>query len=155
MGKMRSLTAGEIAEFLAGPVVARLATITPEGTPYVVPVWQHYEDGKLYVIPRERSAFVQHIQQNPAVAVSCALDSAPYTRVLFQGKARIVEGPKPMEGKTLEIAEKMSLRYLGEHGPEYLKPTLNRPRYLVEIVPDRVTSWEGVEWHPRYYTEES
>ncbi len=49
----------------------------------------------------------------------------------------------------------MSLRYLGEHGPEYLKPTLNRPRYLIEIVLDKVTSWEGVEWHPRYYTEES
>ncbi len=150
MGKMRALTEEEIAEFLAGPIVARLGTVTPECTPYVMPVWQHYENGEIYIIPRERSTFVKHIQQNPNVAVSCAMDTAPYTRVLFLGKAEIVEGPKPMTGKTLEIAEKMAVRYLGERGPEYLTPTLDRPRYLVKVVPEKVISWEGVEWHPKY-----
>ena len=151
MGKMRALTEEEIEEFLAGPVVARLATITSDGTPYVAPVWQHYEDGAVYIIPRERSVFVKHIERNPNVAVSCALDEAPYTRVLFRGQAEIVEGPKILEGKTLEIGEKMSYRYLGERGPEYLVPTKDRPRYLVKVIPEKVISWEGVEWHPKYY----
>lgn len=154
MGKMRALTEEEIEEFLSGDVVARLGTVTSDCAPYIAPVWQHYEDGVLYVIPRERSRFVKYLKQNPNVAVSCAMDTAPYTRVLFLGQAEIVEGPKPMEGKTLEIAEKMSYRYLGERGPEYLEPTMDRPRYLVKIVPDEVVSWEGVEWHPKYYEEE-
>jgi general stress protein 26 len=114
-------------------------------------VWQHYEDGAIYIIPRERSVFVKHIERNPYVAVSCALDESPFTRALFRGKAEIIEGPKIMEGKTLEIGEKMSYRYLGERGPEYLVPTMDRPRFLVKVVPDKVISWEGVEWHPKYY----
>ncbi len=150
MGKMRSLTNEEIKEFLAGPVVARLAVVKPDGTPYLAPVWQEYDGEALYFIPREKSAFVPFIQANPHICLSCALDSAPYTRVLFEGKAEIVEGPKPMEGLTLEIARRMAVRYLGEHGPEYLEPSQPRPRYLVKLVPEKITSWEGVEWHAKY-----
>jgi hypothetical protein len=25
-----------------------------------------------------------------------------------------------------------------------------RPRYLVRVQPEKITSWEGVEWHPKY-----
>ena len=51
MGKMRGLTRKEIKEFLSGPVVARVATVKPEGTPYVTPVWQHYDGKAIYFIP--------------------------------------------------------------------------------------------------------
>lgn len=152
MGKMRKLTQEEIEKFLATNITARLATVTPKGTPYIVPVWQHYEGGVIYIITRERAAYMEHLKQNPNVAVSCAMDEPPQTRVLFLGKAEIVEGPKFMEGKTLEIAEKMAYRYLGgERGPEYMKPTLDRPRYLVKITPEETISFEGSEWHPKYY----
>ena len=150
MGKMRALTNDEIKEFLAGPIVARLAVVRSDGSPYVAPVWQEYDGQAIYFIPREKSAFVAHIQANPRIAISCALDVAPYTRVLFEGKAEIVEGPKPMEGQTLEIARRMAVRYLGEHGPEYLEPSRPRPRYLIKLTPEKVTSWEGVEWAAKY-----
>jgi nitroimidazol reductase NimA-like FMN-containing flavoprotein (pyridoxamine 5'-phosphate oxidase superfamily) len=154
MGKMRPLTHEEIKEFLAGPIVARVAVVKPDGTPYLAPVWQEYDGEVLYFIPREKSAFVPYIQVNPRLAISCALDNAPYTRVLFQGKAEIVEGPKPMEGLMLGIARRMAIRYLGEQGPEYLEPSRPRPRYLIKLAPDKITSWEGVEWHPKYLAEE-
>jgi PPOX class probable F420-dependent enzyme len=153
MGKMRGLTPGEIKAFLAEPVVARVATIKPDGSPYVVPVWQEYDGQVLYFIPREKSAFIIHIKAEPRICISCALDNAPYTRVVFEGKAEIVEGPKPMEGLTMEIARRMAVRYLGERGPEYLEPSQPRPRYLVKLVPEKITSWEGVEWHPKYLDE--
>ena len=150
MGKMRSLTADEIAEFLAGPIVARIASIQADGAPYITPVWQEWDGENLYFIPRERSAIVQHIKREPRVSVSCALDSSPSTRLLIQGVAEIIEGPTVLGGQTLAIAERMAARYLGERGPEYLTPTQNRPRYLVKVVPVKITSWEGVEWHPKY-----
>lgn len=150
MGKMRGLKKEEIKEFLAGPVVARVATVKPDGSPYVAPVWQEFDGEAIYFIPRERSAFVSHIKANPRVAISCALDTAPYTRVLFEGKAEILEGPSRVEGKVLEMGQRMSRRYLGEHGPEYLEPTRDRPRFLVRVIPDKITSWEGVEWHEKY-----
>ncbi len=153
MGKMRGLTDAEIAEFLAEPIVARLGTVTQEGTPYVSPVWQEYdaEEKVLYIIGRERSAYVRHLQRQPQVSVSCARDNAPYTRVLFLGRAEVVEGPVTAgEGSWQPIGERMARRYLGERGPEYLEPTLDRPRYLIKVIPEKVISWEGVEWADQY-----
>lgn len=154
MGKMRALTPDEIKEFLDGPVVARIATVDSKGDPYVTPVWQEWDGEALYVIPREKTIFVKHLQRFPRVSVSCAEDGGTYTRVLFRGRAEIESGPAIMEGKCLEIAKRMSVRYLGPRGPEYLEPTMDRPRYLVKIIPEKTISWDGVEWHPKYTSED-
>ena len=47
MGKNRKLTPAEVKEFLAEPVVARIATIDENGVPYVTPVWQEW-DGEAF-----------------------------------------------------------------------------------------------------------
>ena len=153
MGKMRGLTAEEIKEFLAGAVVARIATVDKDGFPYITPVWQEWDGEALYIIPREKTLFVKHLATNPHVTVSCAHDSGTYTRVLMRGQAEILSGPAIMEGKCLEIATRMSVRYLGPRGPEYLQGSLDRPRYLIQVVPAKITSWDGVEWHPKYMNE--
>ncbi len=152
MGANRKMSDQEIFDFLQGAVVARVATIDENGMPYITPVWQEWDGSAMWIVPRERSAWVQHIKQNPNVAVSCALDSGTYARVLFRGKAEIVFGPAPMEGQCLAVAQRMSVRYLGEeHGTVYLGGTDNRPRYLIKFVPESSRSWNGVEWAP-YYT---
>src|SRR5579859_3191601 len=153
MGKNAGMSADEIKEFLAGPIVARVATIDEDGIPYITPVWEEWDGQALWIVPRERSAWVKHIKHNPNVAVSCAQDSGTYKRVLFRGKAEIVSGPAPMQGKCLEVAQRMAIRYLGEHGPEYLVPTQDRPRYLIKIVPQSTISWDGVGWHDKYTTK--
>jgi PPOX class probable F420-dependent enzyme len=150
MGKNAGMTDEEIKEFLAGPVVARVATIDEDGMPYITPVWEEWDGKAMWIIPRERSAWVQHIKHNPNVAVSCAMDSGTYKRVLFRGKAEIVSGPEPMQGQCLEVAKRMAVRYLGEHGPEYLVPTYDRPRYLIKVTPTSTISWDGVEWASKY-----
>lgn len=151
MGKMRGLTADEITEFLAGPVVARVATVDADGFPYITPVWQEWDGESMYVVPREKTVFVKHLLHNPKVAVSCALDTGTYTRVMIRGHAEILFGPAPMEGLCLEVAQRMSVRYLGPHGPEYLEPTRDRPRYLIRIRPEhQLVTWDGVEWHQKY-----
>ena len=150
MGENRGLTKEEIVEFLSGPIVARIATVKEDGAPYIAPIWQYYDGEVMWVIPRERSIFVKHIRRSPRVAVSCAYDTAPWTRVLIQGRAEIVEGPKPVEGLIAEIGEQMAVRYLGEHGAEYASITWDRPRYLIKIIPEKITSWTGSEWANKY-----
>ena len=150
MGENRGLTKEEIAQFLSGPIVARIATVKEDGAPYIAPIWQYYDGEVMWVIPRERSVFVKHIRRSPRVAVSCAYDTAPWTRVLIQGRAEIVEGPKPVEGLIAEIGEQMAVRYLGEHGAEYASITWDRPRYLIKIIPEKITSWTGSEWADKY-----
>jgi nitroimidazol reductase NimA-like FMN-containing flavoprotein (pyridoxamine 5'-phosphate oxidase superfamily) len=147
---MPSLTPKEVDDLLAGPVIARLAVVKPDGAPYVVPVWQHWDGKAMYLIPRARSRFVDYLASEPRVAVSCADDGdARRSRVLIEGTAEVVEGPALMTGRMLEIAKEMAERYGGKSGLGYLEGTLTKPRYLVRIAPRKMTTWAG-GWHRRY-----
>jgi nitroimidazol reductase NimA-like FMN-containing flavoprotein (pyridoxamine 5'-phosphate oxidase superfamily) len=147
---MPQLTENEILTLLQGPIIARLATVTERGTPYMAPVWQTWDEGAMYIIPRAGARFVAHIEANPAVAVSCADDVNPdHRRILIEGQAEIVDGPALMSGDTLAIATEMATRYGGQDGLEYLNASLHKPRYRIRIVPSTITSWRGA-WHPRY-----
>ena len=147
---MPGLTSDEISKLLAGPIIVRLATVKPDGAPYVVPVWQYWDGAAMYIIPRARSRFVEFIRKEPRVAVSCADDvHSDHPRVLIEGIAEVVEGPVKMAGRTLEIAREMVVRYAGEPGLAYLQSTIDKPRFLLRITPEKITSW-AVGWHSRY-----
>jgi nitroimidazol reductase NimA-like FMN-containing flavoprotein (pyridoxamine 5'-phosphate oxidase superfamily) len=103
MGKNRKLTPAEVKDFLAEPVVARIATIDENGVPYVTPVWQEWDGEAFWMVVRERAAWVAHIKKNPNVGISCAHDSGTYRRIVAQGKAEIVSGPAPMQGECLAL----------------------------------------------------
>ena len=145
----------ELVRFLAEPWNARIATVTPDGWPYITPVWYEYEVERrsFIVVGRERAEWVEYIRRAPKVALLVADDiHAQHTRVNVQGLAEIVEGPVPPAESTRlnELVERMSLRYLGPNGPAYAKLTAKRPRVVVRITPTRWRTWTGREWHPRY-----
>lgn len=147
----RGLTRVEIDAFLGGAVIARLATVKPDGAPHVTPVWHHWDGQAPWVIPRAKSSFVANIRHVPRVCVSVADDVDPlHTRVVIDGRAEVVEGPAKMQGLMLEIASDMARRYMGPDGPKYVGRTADRARFLIRVTPERVSSWRGNEWHPRY-----
>jgi PPOX class probable F420-dependent enzyme len=146
----RGLTAEELKAFLAQPYLAMLGTVREDGGPYVVPVWHEYDGEALYIVARERSQYVSHIRRDPRVAVAVVGDK---TQVLILGQATIVEGPTT-QGRWVEIAFRMAERYGGEDGLQYLRGTLDRPRYLIRVVPEKITSWQGGDWHPRYHKDD-
>lgn len=148
---MPKLTKSQIDQFLAEPIIARLATVKPDGSPFIAPVWQQWDGEVMWIIPRSQSSFVENIRHEPRVCVSCADDVNPaHTRVAIEGRAEIVEGPVPLEGRVKEIADEMAVRYMGPDGPTYAAKTADRLRYLVRVTPTKMTSWEGSEWHSRY-----
>lgn len=149
-GETRGLTVKEMKEFLAKPWVARIATLGPDKSPYLNTVWYEYDHPSFFLGGRAKSVWVTNLKEDPRIAIHIAEDIAPFTRVLAEGTADIVEGPVGIQGRWVDVANKMARRYLGEHGPEYLVPTMDRPRYWIKITPKTVTSWTGVEWHPRY-----
>lgn len=147
---MPKLTPKEIDQFLGAAIIARLAMVKKDGSPYVVPLWQYWDGRSMYVIARAKSQFVNYLKNDSRVAVSCAEDDqASHRRVLIEGSVEIIEGPVLMTGRMLKIASEMAERYGQESGLEYLNSTINKPRYLVQITPSKITSWIG-EWHPRY-----
>jgi nitroimidazol reductase NimA-like FMN-containing flavoprotein (pyridoxamine 5'-phosphate oxidase superfamily) len=149
------LSDAEIDLFLTHAWNARLATVTPENRPYLVPLWYHYapEERRFYVIGRERSQYVAHIRHNPYVALHIADDlHLDHTRVLVEGRAEILEGPvAPASSSRLQaMVDDMARRYMGEPGPGYAAHTNTRPRYLIAIHPERWQSWTGGEWAAKY-----
>ena len=148
-GKIGRMTEQEIAAFCTGNVVCKLGCLDEEGWPYVVPVWFERADDGYYIIPRERSAWARYLQRDGRVFL-CIDEVGPTSRkVLVKGTARILEEPN-IGGRWVEIARRMSVRYLGEHGPDYLEPTLTEPRWLIIVTPLTTKTWQGVDWHPRY-----
>jgi PPOX class probable F420-dependent enzyme len=150
-GKNRAMSQEDLAEHFAKGIICRLATLDDEGWPYVVPVWFEFdaEDGGFWFIPRKKSAWALHIQRDPRVSFTIDDEGAPHRRIMVQGRGQIVEEPN-VGGRWVPIGERMSLRYLGPNGPDYLVPTLDQPRWLIKVMPERVTTWQGVNWAKRY-----
>lgn len=147
-GKVGRLAEDEVAAFLQEPVFARLATVDEEGWPYVVPVWHEWSDGRFWVIGREKSAWAKHLVREPRCALTID-ETGTQRKVIAQCRAEIVEEPN-VGGAWVPIAERMSVRYLGENGPKYLEPTLTAPRWLIALRPVRMWTWQGNDWHSRY-----
>ena len=99
--------------FSRQPWNGRIATITPEGWPYVAPVWYELDlDARRFlVVGREHAAWVAHIRDNPRVAFHVADDAhAEHTRVLVQATAEILEGPVAprLSPRLLELTYRLS-----------------------------------------------
>jgi hypothetical protein len=85
------------------------------------------------------------------VSLSVVRDDAADTRALILGRAEIVEGPSPLSGRVEAVARRMARRYEGADGDRYIEESMDWPRLLVRVVPDRIVSWGDPGWHPRYH----
>ncbi|GAA5173511.1 hypothetical protein GCM10023321_75290 [Pseudonocardia eucalypti] len=147
-GKVGRLSDEELAAFMAEPVIARLACLDGEGWPYVVPCWQEWDGEAFWVIPRQRSAWARYLATEPRCAITVDEEGAQ-RKVVARCLARLVERPNT-GGAWVAIAERMSVRYLGENGPKYLEPTLDQPRWLFRLEPKSMQTWQGQDWASRY-----
>ncbi len=145
---MPQLTPEELNTFLTtGRHILKLATLTPEGWPYIVPVWYLYNGGSFTILARPKNRWVTYVQEDARVSFCIDTIDAPYTRVLVKGLAEIVDpawiGPW----------EELAIRYLGaEAGHAYYEETKHVPRVNIRITPQLTTTWGGGGWHPRYNT---
>jgi nitroimidazol reductase NimA-like FMN-containing flavoprotein (pyridoxamine 5'-phosphate oxidase superfamily) len=150
-GKIGRLEQEDLDAFLAEGHIARLACLDDAGWPYVVPVWHEWDGHGFWLIPRMKSAWATFLRSAPRCAITVD-ETGTLRKVIAQGEAKLVEEPN-VGGRWVEIAERMSVRYLGENGPKYLEPTLDRKRWLFYIEPVRLWTWQGVEWARRYKLE--
>jgi len=154
--KTGKLSVTELAEFLHQSWNARLATVTPEGRPYLTPLWYAYQPelNLFYLVARARATFVAHLRNNSAVALHIADDvHMEHTRVLIEGVAQVAtEAIAPANDPMLRnLVNDMAARYMGPDGPSYAAKTMDRPRLLISITPEKVVSWTGGEWAAHYW----
>lgn len=153
------LSPDRLGRFLQGRLLARVALVTGEGQPYVVPVWYHWDGQALWFVGRERSEWCQIVDRSPVMAAVVDAEGDYVVegerfftpRATFRGVARVVE--RPGEGTAwVPVARAMAERYRGQAGLDYLGTTLTEGRWLIRLDDPRVTSWEGGGWAARYRT---
>ena len=147
-GRVGRMSETEVSAFLAEPQLARLACLDDKGWPYVVPCWQEWDGNSFWVIPREKSAWARYLVDDSRCAITVD-EAGSLRKVVAQCTAHMVEEPN-VGGQWVPIAERMSIRYLGENGPKYLEPTLDKLRWLFRLDPVNLQTWQGVDWASRY-----
>ena len=158
------MTKKQVDSFLAGAHIARIATTKVDGAPFAVPVWYEWDGKHCYVVGRKRSAWIKNIEHEPRVTVLIDTDVWPTSKVIIEGKAKIV-GRSTEDW--VEIGKKMVKRYIGaEAGISYLEGSLDQPRVTIRVTPSKITTWTDPEkkllekkpflaWHRRYYEPRS
>ena len=141
---MPQMTKNQIDEFLSGKHLMKLATLSPDGYPYVNPVWFIY-DGQTFTIGgRDKSEWVAYIKSDARVSFCIDTCELPYARVIIKGTA-VIEDPAWISDGSF------ALKYLGDsEGKKYSTGTKDNPRALVRITPEHWITWVGIDWHPRY-----
>ncbi len=165
--KVGGMTPEEIDEFLKGPWLARLACLKPDGWPYIVPVWYHWDSVGFWVVPRARSQWAHYMALDPRVSLVVDEPDPPIRKVICEGTAVVVEagvGPYLDNGEKSiwnQIGEKYTgPRYLGEERSQDYRGSVNvEPCWTFKIVPRKIISWQGFDWagrykHPEFYPDE-
>jgi PPOX class probable F420-dependent enzyme len=110
---------------------AHLATLMPDGTPQVTPVWIDFLNGKVLVNSAKGRVKVQNMTPGSPVAISITDPDNPYRYVQIRGRVgRVTE-----EGASAHI-DKMAKKYLGKDKYPFAKP--GEVRVLFEIDPEKV-----------------
>jgi nitroimidazol reductase NimA-like FMN-containing flavoprotein (pyridoxamine 5'-phosphate oxidase superfamily) len=138
----RSMTRGELEEFLAGKLILRIATVNSRGDPEIQPVWYQYSNGKMYLMTGHDSRKVRNIRHKKTVYFSVDTEIVPYRGAKGRGTATILTD----KNRAATIAEEISVRYLGNAEHPMAKRFTNAVRegrdVVIEIVPEYFSVWD-------------
>ncbi len=117
------------------PNFAHLATLMPDGSPQVTPVWVDLEDGRILVNTAEGRAKPRNVRRDPRVAISITKQDNPYASVFIRG--RVVEMRR--EGAD-ELIDKLAKKYIGQDRYPWRQP--GEQRLILVIEPEHVRSMQ-------------
>jgi PPOX class probable F420-dependent enzyme len=107
--------------------LAHLATVMPDGTPQVTPVWFFYKDGKFVVNTARGRIKDRNMTKNSRVALSIVDPDNPYAHIAVRGKIiNITE-----DGADASI-DALAKKYLGQDKYPFRSPTEVRVIYEIE-----------------------
>jgi hypothetical protein len=132
-----AMSAVEMNDFLSESRIARIATVKPDNSPHVTPVWYLWENGQVLITVMKDSVKAKNIRQNNRVAVTIDNNVYPEKGVIIEGTAKIEDLNKAMERRICQryISAKDLDKYL-EHTPT------NFPMFLVRIHPEKIFTWD-------------
>ena len=137
------MTASERRAFLTEPVrTAALATVRPDGSPHVAPIWIALDDDDSLVFTTGADTVKgRNILADPRVSLCVDDQRPPFAFVVIEGRAEISEDLDAM----LEWATRIGGRYMGaDRADEYGRRNAVAGELLVRVTPTRITAKKGV-----------
>jgi len=119
------------ADILQKKSFAHLATLMPDGSPQVTPVWVDVVDGKIVVNSAKGRLKDKNLEHDPRVAISVTDPDNPYRSMTIRGKVVEIR----TEGADAHI-DKMAKKYIGKD--KYPGRATGEVRVLVTIAPDKI-----------------
>jgi PPOX class probable F420-dependent enzyme len=113
------------------PAFASLATLNPDGTPQVTPVWVDYDGKNILVNTAKGRVKHRNLQRNPQVALVIPDPENPYRYLGIQG--RVTEMTD--SGADAHI-DRMAKKYLNKDKYPFRQP--GEMRVLLKITPSKV-----------------
>jgi len=115
------------------PNFAHLATIMPDGSPQVTPVWVEMEGDRIVVNTAEGRVKPRNVRRDPRVAISITNKENNYQAAFIRG--RVVELRR--EGAD-ESIDRLAKKYMGQDRYPWRAP--DEQRLIMVIEPERVAT---------------
>lgn len=123
----------EQKQFFRKPNFGHLATLEPDGSPQVTPVWIDVDDQYILINTAKGRKKVRNVERDPRVSVEVVEQDNPYSMLSIKG--RVV-------GMTTEGADDhinaMAKKYLGQDTYPFRQP--GEERLIMKIQPEKVVA---------------
>ena len=123
----------EVRELFEGENYAHVATLMPDGSPQVTPMWVEMRGDRILINTDDGNVKINNIQRDPRVAISIADQGNPYRSAFIRGR---VVGVR-REGASEHI-DRLAKKYMNVDKYPYHDP--DQPRAIIEIEPETVGS---------------
>lgn len=121
----------EQKKFFRKPNFGHLATLEPDGSPQVTPVWIDVDGDHILINTAKGRKKVRNIERDPRVSVEVVEQDNPYSMLSVQGT---------VVGMTTDGADEhidaMSKKYLGQDSYPFRQP--GEERLIMRIQPEKV-----------------
>lgn len=120
-----------VIKLIDGKNFAYLATLLPDGSPHVTPMWVDHEGDTLLMNTAIGRIKQRNITRDPRVSITVVDSNNPYDRIIIHG--RVVSQTE--QGAEAHI-DKLAKKYTGAN--KYQKASPSEKRIIIKIEPLRI-----------------
>ena len=133
---MAAQLSDSLKQVLDTPVFVSIATIQPDGSPQVSPVWVKRDGDELLISTTRDRRKTLNLERDPRVTVMVQPADAPYTYAEIRGTVSMTtEGGR-------ELIDELAQKYVGKNYAEF-NPRWEEDaeRVVVRVSPRKVAGW--------------
>lgn len=133
---MSTAIEGRAEELLKAKNFCQVATLRPDGSVHVAPVWVDVQDGRPVLNTAEGRVWPRNLERDPRVTLTVQNMENPYEYVTIRGR---------LAGRTTDGADRhiddMAKKYLGQDSYPYRQP--GEQRVILTVEPEYVHVYGG------------